>query len=105
MRERRHQSNMCDWSRKDKSDREVRFVCRLPLQSGKGHMHTIRTIDIVYHKQWAVCACMHLSDSCEHVFTNEQAGTNKHGKNSHRNYHAMWSRQIPVIPTIDHTAT
>ena len=55
----------------------VRFAI-LPLQSTKGHMQVIRTIDIGRHKQQrAMGACsvhmfIYLSDLREHLFTNKQ---------------------------------
>ena len=68
--------------------REGALCVILPLQNTKGHMHTIRTIDIGLHKErvvYAYSTCTVLLCSTvqvpvivlylrEHVFTNEQAG-------------------------------
>ena len=82
----RHQSNTCfQFEQKnsknvnlvtgqEKTKRPGKCFVLLPLQSTKGHMHTIRTIEIGCRKQRVICACTHWQDWRECVFTNEQAG-------------------------------
>ena len=82
----KRQTNITDQVNTDMSRA---FCGLLPLQSTKGDMHTIRTIDIDLHKQRVIYAYIYGSDLRE--CTNEQAGycINWHAKNSHNSRHAM----------------